>query len=212
MGDKRIFGAHVRWSVAEIEVLTRLYPAAPRNEITAALPSRGMRVIESKANSLGLTRVKAPTRTPDQAREAKRKHMADRRLADPDALKAYQAQHRSKHRERFNAERRAAHKSRIFWTRALRLRGITAEDLASLWKQQRGLCALTGRKLGRTAQIDHRLPLARGGTDDIENLQWTTAEANRAKRDLTDDEFMALCIDSVRWIGARIDKALKESA
>ena len=85
----------------------------------------------------------------------------------------------------------------------------TASDLAKLWKAQRGLCALTGRKMDRSAQVDHKLPLARGGKDDLSNLQWTTAEANRAKRDLTDIEFHALCTDSVRWIGQRIDAAVR---
>ena len=30
-------------------------------------------------------------------------------------------------------------------------------------------------------------------------------EASKAKRDLTDAEFMALCIDCARWIGERIE-------
>jgi CRISPR/Cas system Type II protein with McrA/HNH and RuvC-like nuclease domain len=141
----------------------------------------------------------------ETTRARKRVHMAKIRKEQPERIRSYQRETYASNREAICAQRREHHRTRIFWTRALHLRGITAIDLARLWKSQRGLCALTGRKLDRTAQLDHKLPLARGGTDDLANLQWTTAEANRAKRDLTDVEFHALCVDAVRWIGQRID-------
>jgi len=77
--------------------------------------------------------------------------------------------------------------------------------LARLWKEQRGLCALSGEKMGRDAEIDHKMPRARGGTDYIGNLQWVTPIANMAKRDLTDAEFAELCRTCARWIGERIE-------
>lgn len=211
MGNKRKFVNHTRWTTEEVERLTALYPKATHDELVAALPGRHIRMIQCKANGLGLVREKPPARTAEQVREAKRKHMADRRAANPEAARAYQSQHREKNREQLNAVRRAAHKGRIFWVRSLKFRGIKAKDLARLWKQQRGRCALTGRKMDRTAQVDHKLPLARGGGDNIENLQWTTPEANRAKRDLTDAEFLALCLDASKWIGARIAAQLQQS-
>ena len=163
-----------------------------------------MKMAQSKASVMGLAREPKPQRTPDEVREAKRRHMADRRAANPDAVRQYQREYqRTTSRER-NARLRAIHARRLFWSRALRLKAITARDLAALWKSQRGLCALTGRKLDRTAEIDHRLPKTRGGGDEITNLQWVTREANRAKRDLTDEEFHALCSDVMRWIGHRI--------
>ena len=138
-------------------------------------------------------------------RKRKREHMAKKRIQDPKRMRAVSRAFHKKHKDRINEQRRGHHVTRLFWTRALKFRGITATDLAKLWKTQRGLCALTCRKLDRTAQVDHKLPLARGGPDELTNLQWTTAEANRAKRDLTDVEFHALCLDAVRWIGKRID-------
>lgn len=73
----------------------------------------------------------------------------------------------------------------------------TAQDLAGLWRQQRGHCALTNLKLtAANCQLDHRLPIARGGSHELENLRWTIAIANQAKRDLTDAEFLELC----RWV------------
>ena len=89
----------------------------------------------------------------------------------------------------------------------MKLRGANRAgpaEVAKLWRSQRGRCALTGRRLDRSAQLYHILPRARGGTDETANLRWVCAEVNLAKRDLTDAEFRALCADVVRWIGERI--------
>ena len=45
----------------------------------------------------------------------------------------------------------------------------------------------------------------RGGGDNIENLRWLCREANMAKRDMSDGEFLSLCGDVMRWIGERIE-------
>lgn len=74
---------------------------------------------------------------------------------------------------------------------------------ASMWKAQRGLCALTRRRLTReNAHLDHVWSRARGGGDSIENLRWTVDAANLAKRDMSDAEFFALCLDVVATRGA----------
>lgn len=90
----------------------------------------------------------------------------------------------------------------------MKLRGegrASTADLARLWKDQRGLCALTGRRLNReNAHLDHIVAKARGGSDGIGNLRWVCIEANLAKRELSDAEFTALCADVMRWIGERI--------
>jgi hypothetical protein len=103
---------------------------------------------------------------------------------------------------------RAYYGRRFFWGRAMKLRGegrATTTDLARMWKQQRGLCALTGRRLTReSAHLDHIVAKARGVTDEIGNLRWVCTEVNLAKRELSDEEFVALCSDAMRWIGERI--------
>jgi 5-methylcytosine-specific restriction endonuclease McrA len=137
-------------------------------------------------------------RTIEETRRAKRKFMARKRAADPEAARAYSRKYHRKNGERQRAKMRAYAGRRFFWTKAMKLRGAgkaSCKQLASLWKAQRGLCALTGRTLDRTAQLDHILPKARGGGDGIENLQWACAEANLAKKDLTDEEFLQLCSD-----------------
>lgn len=147
-------------------------------------------------------------RSPDEIRKAKREHMARKRAADPEAARAYSREFHDRNRERNLAKMRHYYGRRFFWGRAMKLRGedrATTSDLARLWKQQRGLCALTGRKLTReNAHLDHRIAKARGGSDRMSNLRWLCNEANLAKRELSDAEFTALCSDVMRWIGERI--------
>ena len=76
---------------------------------------------------------------------------------------------------------------------------LTAEQLRQLWEEQEGLCALTGRPLDDDAQVDHVVPKSRGGDDAYENSRWLCAEANQAKYNLLDDEFLALCREVIGW-------------
>lgn len=146
-------------------------------------------------------------RSLEETRKAKREHMARRRAADPEAARKYHRERHHKNHEANKAKLRAYYARRFFWGKAMKLRGTdraTARDLASIWKAQRGLCALTGRRLGRTAQLDHITARARGGSDQPANLRWLCKEANLARRELSDAEFVALCGDVMRWIGERI--------
>lgn len=138
---------------------------------------------------------------------AKREGMARRRAADPEGVRAYQRALHASNREKNTATMRAYYGRRFFWGRAMKLRGenrATFKDLARLWKEQRGQCALTGRRLDRTAQLDHVLAKARGGTDEALNLRWLCRAANLARREFSDKEFLSLCSDVMRWIGRRI--------
>ena len=62
-------------------------------------------------------------------------------------------------------------------------------------------CALTGRPLDfnkpETYEYDHIIPTSRGGDNTIDNLQIVCPEANRAKQNLTDEEFLDLCKEVV---------------
>lgn len=74
---------------------------------------------------------------------------------------------------------------------------ISAMELWSMWKRQRGRCAITGRSLrpliGREVQIDHIVPRVLGGPTAVSNLRWVCRSANTAKGKLTDGEFLNLC-------------------
>lgn len=56
----------------------------------------------------------------------------------------------------------------------------TAEDIADIFKAQRGRCAYCRNKLG-AYEIDHIMPVAKGGTNDRRNIQLTCAKCNRTK-------------------------------
>lgn len=143
----------------------------------------------------------------EKIRERKRLSMAKTRAKDPEKARAYRNAYHATNREERIVKMREYAGRRFFWVKAMKLRGVnraTTRQIASLWKQQRGLCALTGRRLDRTSQLDHKLPKAKGGGDCIDNLQWLCQEANLAKRDRIDAEFVALCSDVMAWIGERI--------
>lgn len=71
---------------------------------------------------------------------------------------------------------------------------LAAKMLWSLWKEQRGRCALTGVRLTReNCEIDHIIPKSKGGTNDRLNLRWLLSDVNQAKRALTDEEFINMC-------------------
>ena len=100
-------------------------------------------------------------------------------------------------------------KRRFFFVRACSI-AVRVDDnteaerlcliLSRAWYNQRGRCAYTGKKLDRTAQVDHKTPVSRGGNNEASNLHWVTADANWVKRDKTHDEFIALCSDISGYI------------
>lgn len=81
---------------------------------------------------------------------------------------------------------------------------ITAAMLEAMWATQNGRCGLTGLAMDiQEADIDHIVPLCRGGSSDISNLRWVRRVANAAKDGLLDEEFIALCRDVVSHLGAK---------
>jgi len=79
-------------------------------------------------------------------------------------------------------------------------RNVSSKELLQLIEMQDYRCALTGRELTpETAHVDHVVPLSRGGSHGIENLQVLHADVNTAKSTLTQDEFLAMCRDVVAW-------------
>lgn len=76
---------------------------------------------------------------------------------------------------------------------------INPFDLWKIAKRQRLICPLSGRKLNRsTISLDHKMPLSKGGTHNLDNLQFVHVNVNYAKNSLTDDEFLLLCEDVVK--------------
>lgn len=213
MGEIRAYSKRQRWSDDEIAVLIERYATTTRGELKLLFPTRDIRSIECKANGLGIVRQKAAPRTPEEIRKSKRDGMARLREKDPQAARDKRSVWHAANRDKQTAKMREYYARRFFWGRANKLRGdsrATFKELASMWKAQRGLCAITGRRLDRTAQLDHILPRARGGGDEAANLRWVCEAANLAKRDMTDSEFVALCAEAMHWIGRQIEKAVQQ--
>lgn len=69
------------------------------------------------------------------------------------------------------------------------------EVLRDLLREQNYRCVYSDEllELGRNASLDHIKPRSKGGEAVCENLQWVTWTVNRAKTDMTHDEFVTLC-------------------
>lgn len=73
---------------------------------------------------------------------------------------------------------------------------FTYEDVISKFSEK-PVCYLTGEQIDigypRSYHFDHKVPVSKGGTNTIDNLGICTADANNAKHDKTQDEFIELC-------------------
>lgn len=65
----------------------------------------------------------------------------------------------------------------------------TAADIEAQYKRQRGRCYYCGEKVGKTYDVDHVVPLSRGGTNDPDNLVIACASCNRSKSDKLPSEW-----------------------
>lgn len=144
---------------------------------------------------------------PEKARRIRRESAAVCKIIDPGRVKAHErATYRRGGKEKQARYARELREKRPFEWRAKLLRRvnptITATDLEALWERQGGLCGLTGRPLDHAkADIDHIVPVSRGGGHDLGNLRWVTRRANRAKGNMTDQEFFELCQDVLNHRG-----------
>lgn len=68
-------------------------------------------------------------------------------------------------------------------------------DLLNLYNQQERRCAISGEKLvfGLNASLDHKQATSRGGTHDLQNLQWVTKQVNDAKGARSEAELIEMC-------------------
>lgn len=133
-------------------------------------------------------------------KEAKLLKNAEYRRSNPDKWKLIKlVSNRKYNKRRFFFVRAACHAVRVDDNKEV---AELCSVLSRAWYNQRGRCAYTGKKLDRSAQIDHKIPISRGGTNDASNIHWVTADANWVKRDRTHDEFIAICSDIAAYIEA----------
>lgn len=134
-------------------------------------------------------------RSPEKRREDSRKH----REKYKEELKkkrhdAYQA-NPEKFAER-NRKWRAAHpdhfKALLRNRRALKKGAegsFTAEDIEKAYALQKGRCWWCSKKIKGKYDIDHRVPLSKGGSNNPSNLVISCPHCNRTKHDKMPDEF-----------------------
>jgi 5-methylcytosine-specific restriction endonuclease McrA len=71
-------------------------------------------------------------------------------------------------------------------------------------------CYLTGRAINweesDTYNFDHFVPASKGGDNSLENLRLSCPSANRAKYDLSFEEFIILCRDVLIKNGYTVSK------
>lgn len=65
----------------------------------------------------------------------------------------------------------------------------TAEDVLRLYYEQNGRCYYCDVDLNGTYHVDHKMPLVRGGSNDVANICCACPACNLAKHDMTEAEF-----------------------
>jgi 5-methylcytosine-specific restriction endonuclease McrA len=135
-------------------------------------------------------------RNPERAREAMRRwrqrHPADHAAAG----RAYYERHKERLAEYFAQYRREHRDVRqgIDARRHARKLGAPGTHTTAEWiwllQLWNWTCAYCGER-GAPLQPDHRVPLARGGSNDIENILPACRRCNQRKALLTEEEFRA---------------------
>lgn len=105
--------------------------------------------------------------------------------------KVYRREHHERNRERDNQRsmeyyrqngERFKHYTAKYYARKRHNGGsYTHDELDTLYKQQRGCCWYCGKFVGLTFDIDHRVPVSRGGSSDISNIVISCRECNDSK-------------------------------
>jgi len=119
-------------------------------------------------------------------RESIRAHVKGRRLKNPERFRAV-----DRARYLHNTEKRK-HQSRIARAKRSGLSCyLSLEDWKRLLRQYNFRCAYCGIRLTiKNRSLDHKIPLLRGGTNDITNLVPSCLRCNQRKHVQTAEEFL----------------------
>lgn len=66
----------------------------------------------------------------------------------------------------------------------------TEKEILNRFNQQNGLCFWCEKELGKDYQIDHIVPISKGGRNDIDNIVVTCPYCNRSKKDKLPTEWL----------------------
>lgn len=89
------------------------------------------------------------------------------------------------------------------------------QDVIKAWGGTTVKCYLTGKEIDITKdnyQLDHKVPIAKGGTNEISNMRPVLPYANASKTDMTVEEYLNLCKIVLTNFGYEIEepKDIKE--
>lgn len=89
------------------------------------------------------------------------------------------------------AYERDKNKRRKHLYRAGQRNGATIAQVNGIRARQGGRCAYCGAlpTRGKPLHLDHKIPIARGGRHDLDNIQWLCAFHNMSKHAQTDEEY-----------------------
>jgi 5-methylcytosine-specific restriction endonuclease McrA len=137
-----------------------------------------------------------PIRSPIEKQEHRRKQIRDWRKANPDLVKDQVARQRAANPEAFIRKERRWREKHGDKARAIKLaiehnrraRKVssggthTPADLSAIMKSQNHRCVYCDADLRKVkCHVDHIQPLARGGSNDKTNLQYTCSSCNVKK-------------------------------
>jgi 5-methylcytosine-specific restriction endonuclease McrA len=120
----------------------------------------------------------------DEFRAKDRARSRARYAADPATVRSYLKEWRRRNPEKSHAYVRAGTIKR---RRAAGGQSFTAAEWLALLAHHGGACAYCGSKT--LIEIDHRIPLTRGGSNLIDNILPACRRCNRRKGTMTDEEF-----------------------
>lgn len=110
----------------------------------------------------------------DKHREAVHRNYVSNRVARLEQIKRYRLAHQAQYLD-YSRRRRA---------RKLSAAGShTVQDVQRQYSSQKGRCWWCGCELNGVYEVDHRIPLSRGGSDAPENLVASCTACNRSKSD-----------------------------
>ena len=89
------------------------------------------------------------------------------------------------------------------------------KDVIEAWGGTKVKCYLTGKEIDIMTdnyQLDHKVPIAKGGTNEISNMRPVLPYANLSKSDMTVEEYLDLCKTVLTNFGYKIEepKDIKE--
>lgn len=84
---------------------------------------------------------------------------------------------------------------------------VTSARLHARIKNNECRCELSGVEMSpEDASLDHRIPLSRGGTHDMDNVAVVHKVMNRMKGTMMDSEFVAWCMKVADWNRQKTNK------